>query len=77
MAKPLLLDTIKLIAYRKIPKNKPQGLYFSKAIFEGLIFGVTYIWTGLCTEGNLGFKINWAGLWLEGNLPFCFVLRCI
>ena len=26
--------------YRKIPKIiKPRGLYFSKALFEGLIFG--------------------------------------
>ena len=29
---------------------------------------------GLCTEGNLRFKIDWASLQLEGNVPFllCF-----
>ena len=40
----------------------PQGLYFSKALFEGLIFGRAYIRRGLCTEGNLRFKIDWASL---------------
>ena len=28
--------------YRKIPKISPQGLYFSKALFKGLIFGGAY-----------------------------------
>ena len=57
-------------------ENKPRGLYFSKALFEGLILGGAYIWRGLCTEGNLRFKIDWASLWWEGNLPFllCFAL---
>ena len=31
----------------------------SKAFFEGLIFGGAYIRRGLCTEGNLRFKIDW------------------
>ena len=34
--------------YHKILKNKPQGLYFSKTLFEGL----------MCTEGNLNLKIG-------------------
>ena len=49
----------------KIPKNsenKPRDLYFSKALFEGLVFGGAYIRKGLCTEGNLRFKIDWASL---------------
>ena len=33
-------------------RNKPRGLYFSKALCEGLIF----------TEGSLRFKIDWASL---------------
>ena len=41
---------------RKIPKNKPRGLYFSKALFEGLICGGAYIRRGLSTEGDLRFK---------------------
>ena len=42
-------------------KNKPWGLYFSKALFEGLIFGGAYIRRGLSTEGNLPFKIGIVG----------------
>ena len=48
-----------------IPKNcrsKPRGLHFSKALFEGLIFGGAYIRRGLSTEGSLRFKIDWASL---------------
>ena len=41
---------------------KFQGLYFSKALFEGLIFGGAYIWRGLSMEGHLRFKIDWASL---------------
>ena len=44
-----------------IPKNsenKPRGLYFSKSLFEGLIFGGAYIRRGLSTEGNLRFEID-------------------
>ena len=43
-------------------ENKPQGLYFSKALFGGLIFGGTYIRRGLYMEENLLFKIDWACL---------------
>ena len=43
-------------------ENKPRGLYFSKALFEGLIFGVAYILRGLSTEGSLRFKIDWDSL---------------
>ena len=43
------------------------GLIFSKALFEGLIFGGG----GLFTEGNLRFKIDWANV-IVGNLPFLF-----
>ena len=43
-------------------KVSPQDLYFSKALFEGLIFGVAYFRRGLYTEGNLRFKIPiWLG----------------
>ena len=47
--------------YRKIPKISP-GLYFSKALFEGLISGGAYIRRGLSMEGNLRLKIDWASL---------------
>ena len=48
--------------YLKIAKISPGGLYFSKALFEGLIFGGAYIRSGLSTEGNLRLKIDWANL---------------
>ena len=40
----------------------PWGLYFSKALFEGLIFGGAFIGRGLSMEGNWRFKIDWASL---------------
>ena len=46
---------------------KPQGLYFSKALFVGLIFAGAYIQRGLSTEGNLPFKIDWASLIVESK----------
>ena len=39
-----------------------RGLYFSKALFEGLIFGGAFVRRGLSTEGNLSFKLDWASL---------------
>ena len=53
---------ISFICYRKNPKDKPWGLYFSKALFEGLIFGGAYIRRGLSTEWNSCFKIDWVSL---------------
>ena len=46
----------------KNSENKTWGLYFSKPLFEGLIFGGAYIRRGLSTEGNLRFKIDWDSL---------------
>ena len=54
-----------------------QGLYFSKALFEGIIFGGAYIWRDLylrreiCISKSIGLA-----LYLEVNLPFllCFTL---
>ena len=43
-------------------ENKPRGLYFSRALFERLIFGGAYIRRGLSTEGNLRFKLDRASL---------------
>ena len=48
-----------------LPQNseiKPRGLYFSKALFEGIIFGGIYIRRDLSMEGNLRFTIDWASL---------------
>ena len=43
-------------------RKKGRGLLFSKALFEGLIFGEAYLRRGLSTEENLRFKIEWASL---------------
>ena len=56
-------DTALLKVHNDIPENsenKPRGLYFSKALIEGPIFGGAYIRRGLSTEGDLRFKIDWA-----------------
>ena len=57
--------------------NNNSNSILSKALFEELIFGVAYIWSGLCTEGNLHLKSIGLALFLVGNLPFFFVLLCI
>ena len=51
-------DTVKFRKY-------DPGLIFFKGPFWR-----AYFWRGLCTEGNLRFKIDYASLWLKGNLPF-------
>ena len=61
----------------KFWKYKAPGFKFSKALFEGLIFGGAYIRRGLCTEGNLRFKMNWASLILGRKFTVFFVLFCI
>ena len=40
------------VGYCKNSENKPRGLYFSMALFEGLIFGGAYIRRGLSMEVN-------------------------
>ena len=73
----LKIEVIPTAKFRK----KGRGLLFSKALFEGLIFGEAYIRRGLSTEGNLRFKIDWANLIVRGKFReiyhFCFVLPCI
>ena len=63
----------------KNSENKPQRLYFPKALFEGLIFGGAYIRSGLSTEENLRFEIDWASLIVGSKLTvfalFYFVLE--
>ena len=57
------------MVYSKILKTiKPKSLYFSKALFEGLIFGGAYIWRGLLI-----------GLASRGKeiYNFFFILLCI
>ena len=52
-------------------ESKPRGLYFSKALFEGLIFGGAYLWREICVSKLIGLALQ-----LEGNLLFllCFTL---
>ena len=50
--------------YRKIPKISPPGLYFSKALLEGLLYGGKFAF-----QNRLGYLI--AGR----NLPFLLCLN--
>ena len=43
-------------------ENKPRGLYFSKALFEGPIFGGAYLRREICIS-----KIDWASLIVGGK----------
>ena len=63
--------------YRKNSENKPRGLYFSKALFELLIFGGAFIQRGLCTEGNLRLKSCILGRKFTVFLCFTLCLRAI
>ena len=50
-------------------ENKPRGLYFSKALFEGLIFGGTYVWTEICVSKSIGLACSGKEIYL-----LCFTL---
>ena len=54
-------------------ENKPRGLYFSKVLFDGLIFWGAYIRGGLSKKGDLRYKIDWASL-IDGNKFTVFAL---
>ena len=43
--------------YRKIPKISPGGLYFSKALFKGPIFGGTYLRREICVSKSIGLAL--------------------
>ena len=67
---PELLVNVPAYAFFNTVKfrNKPRGLYFSQALFEGLIFGRAYIRRGLIKyEGELSFQ-NRLSLYLEEKL---------
>ena len=59
----LRLKTNQSLHYRHIEnsENKPRDVYFSKALFEGLICGGASIFAGAYLRGgNLRFNIDWA-----------------
>ena len=68
-----------MACYRKNSENKPWGLYFSKDLFEGLIFGGANIFGGAYLRREICVS-KWIGLalQLEGHLPFllCFT-QCL
>ena len=47
---------------RKIPEICPGAYIFRRPFLRGVFLRGTYIRRGLCTEGNLRFKIDWASL---------------
>ena len=67
----LSLAMIWQMTYHKILKISLGALYFSKILFEGLIFRGAYLWREICVSKSI-----WLVLQLEVNLPFllCFTL---
>ena len=61
---------IKLNQYRKT-ENKPRGLYFSKALFEGPIFRGAYLRREICVSKSIGLALSWKEIYRFG-----FVLLC-
>ena len=41
----------------KNSENKPRRLYFSKALFEGLIFGGAYLRREICVSKSIGLAL--------------------
>ena len=65
----------KAFSTRGLPKNsenKPRCLYFSKALFKGLIFGGAYVRTEICVSKLIGLASSEKEIY-----NFCFVLLCI
>ena len=59
LSKPLFNNSI---PKTKIPqnseiKNKPRGLYFSKALYEWLIFGGAYLKREICVSKSIGLAL--------------------
>ena len=72
---PKLLRKIERLVFNCIPqnsKNKPRGLYFSKALFEGLIFGGAYVRREICVSKSIELACSGKEIY-----HFCFVLLCI
>ena len=44
--------------YCKIPKIGPRGLYFSKALFEGLIYGGACVRREICVSKSIGLACS-------------------
>ena len=38
-------------------ENKPKGLYFSKALFKGLIYGGAYLRREICVSKSIGLAV--------------------
>ena len=46
-----------LIRIPQNSENNPQGSYFSKALFEGLIFGGAYLQREICVSKSIGLTL--------------------
>ena len=73
--RPLLLQLCYNFINKLLPttvKISPQGLYFSKAFFEGLIFGGAYVQREICGSKLIMLAYGWKEIY-----NFFFVLLCI
>ena len=57
-------------------ENKPQSLYFSKALFEGFIFGGAYLWREICISKSIGLTYSWNEIY-HFSLCLTLYLRAI
>ena len=74
--RPKLAWKSKVVAAVVKFRKYARGLYFSKDLFEGLIFGGAYIRKGLSTERDFCFKIDCASLIVGSKFTvlLCFTL---
>ena len=63
--KHLVVAVVVTIKFR----NRRQVLYFSKALFEGLIFGGAYVWREICISKLIRLACSGKEIY-----HFCFVL---
>ena len=71
----LVIEENVCLEYRKIPKIS-QGLYFSKTLFEGLIFGAAYLRREICVSKSIGLALK-LEVKLKFLLRFTLYLRTI
>ena len=63
---------IQHFVFYKILQNKPWGLYFSKTLLEGPIFGGAYLRREIFVSKLIGLAYSWKEIYC-----FYFVLLCI
>ena len=53
----LIVEDVRVLRIRGYSETKPPGLYFSKALFEGRIFGGAYLLGEICVSKSIGLAL--------------------